>query len=126
MSKEDSYLSQNNILRCPYFGLIDDVRTQSDFPSEVNCCHRCKKPESPSYAHQQEFCLTKQYSSCIMLKDTRLKSLPADVRMSEVPTTNRNKTLLTVSYTHLRAHETPEHLVCRLLLEKKKKKQKHT
>eukprot|EP00658_Telonema_sp_P-2_P039352 TRINITY_DN28160_c0_g1_i2.p1 TRINITY_DN28160_c0_g1~~TRINITY_DN28160_c0_g1_i2.p1 ORF type:complete len:111 (-),score=38.39 TRINITY_DN28160_c0_g1_i2:89-421(-) len=26
-----------------------------------------------------------------------------------------------VSYTHLRAHETPEHLVCRLLLEKKKK-----
>ena len=25
-----------------------------------------------------------------------------------------------VSYTHLRAHETPEHLVCRLLLEPKK------
>eukprot|EP00658_Telonema_sp_P-2_P069981 TRINITY_DN5959_c0_g1_i3.p1 TRINITY_DN5959_c0_g1~~TRINITY_DN5959_c0_g1_i3.p1 ORF type:complete len:189 (-),score=16.54 TRINITY_DN5959_c0_g1_i3:65-631(-) len=30
--------------------------------------------------------------------------------------------IVTVSYTHLRAHETPEHLVCRLLLEKKKKK----
>eukprot|EP00658_Telonema_sp_P-2_P019084 TRINITY_DN17491_c0_g1_i2.p1 TRINITY_DN17491_c0_g1~~TRINITY_DN17491_c0_g1_i2.p1 ORF type:complete len:177 (+),score=58.16 TRINITY_DN17491_c0_g1_i2:68-598(+) len=29
--------------------------------------------------------------------------------------------LQAVSYTHLRAHETPEHLVCRLLLEKKKK-----
>ena len=29
--------------------------------------------------------------------------------------------LVPVSYTHLRAHETPEHLVCRLLLEKKKK-----
>src|SRR5678815_5130092 len=28
--------------------------------------------------------------------------------------------LFAVSYTHLRAHETPEHLVCRLLLEKKK------
>ena len=27
-----------------------------------------------------------------------------------------------VSYTHLRAHETPEHLVCRLLPEKKNKK----
>ena len=26
-----------------------------------------------------------------------------------------------VSYTHLRAHETPEHLACRLLLEKKNK-----
>ena len=31
-----------------------------------------------------------------------------------------------VSYTHLRAHETPEHLVCRLLLEKKKKNQRQT
>src|SRR5674536_389885 len=30
---------------------------------------------------------------------------------------------LPVSYTHLRAHETPEHLVCRLLLEKKKQQQ---
>src|SRR5674536_372197 len=29
-----------------------------------------------------------------------------------------------VSYTHLRAHETPEHLVCRLLLEKKNTKPK--
>src|SRR5674536_212816 len=29
---------------------------------------------------------------------------------------------LSVSYTHHRAHETPEHLVCRLLLEKKKTK----
>src|SRR5678815_1929460 len=35
----------------------------------------------------------------------------------------RWRTSITVSYTHLRAHETPEHLVCRLLLEKKKKKQ---
>eukprot|EP00658_Telonema_sp_P-2_P081576 TRINITY_DN8400_c0_g1_i1.p1 TRINITY_DN8400_c0_g1~~TRINITY_DN8400_c0_g1_i1.p1 ORF type:complete len:166 (+),score=22.49 TRINITY_DN8400_c0_g1_i1:391-888(+) len=36
----------------------------------------------------------------------------------------REKTMVgivAVSYTHLRAHETPEHLVCRLLLEKKKK-----
>src|SRR5674536_391012 len=30
-----------------------------------------------------------------------------------------------VSYTHLRAHETPEHLVCRLLLENKKKTPAH-
>eukprot|EP00658_Telonema_sp_P-2_P046959 TRINITY_DN3537_c0_g1_i2.p1 TRINITY_DN3537_c0_g1~~TRINITY_DN3537_c0_g1_i2.p1 ORF type:complete len:128 (+),score=37.39 TRINITY_DN3537_c0_g1_i2:125-508(+) len=33
--------------------------------------------------------------------------------------------LIPVSYTHLRAHETPEHLVCRLLLEKKKKKKEN-
>ena len=38
-----------------------------------------------------------------------------------------NKKLQTVSYTHLRAHETGRNLVCRLLLEKKKKtKTKHT
>eukprot|EP00658_Telonema_sp_P-2_P041304 TRINITY_DN2952_c0_g1_i16.p1 TRINITY_DN2952_c0_g1~~TRINITY_DN2952_c0_g1_i16.p1 ORF type:complete len:902 (+),score=204.49 TRINITY_DN2952_c0_g1_i16:48-2753(+) len=36
----------------------------------------------------------------------------------------RVTTIAAVSYTHLRAHETPEHLVCRLLLEKKKKKNK--
>ena len=34
--------------------------------------------------------------------------------------TNSSLKLPPVSYTHLRAHETPEHLVCRLLLEKKK------
>eukprot|EP00658_Telonema_sp_P-2_P073872 TRINITY_DN6300_c0_g1_i2.p1 TRINITY_DN6300_c0_g1~~TRINITY_DN6300_c0_g1_i2.p1 ORF type:complete len:554 (-),score=98.78 TRINITY_DN6300_c0_g1_i2:118-1779(-) len=39
------------------------------------------------------------------------------VNIDEATTTSRP-----VSYTHLRAHETPEHLVCRLLLEKKKKK----
>src|SRR5674536_106817 len=31
---------------------------------------------------------------------------------------NLETPIMTVSYTHLRAHETPEHLVCRLLLEK--------
>ncbi len=30
------------------------------------------------------------------------------------------------SHTHLRAHETPEQLVCRLLLEKKKQKKQKT
>src|SRR5678815_2270796 len=41
----------------------------------------------------------------------------------DVSTTSLEHTerLKPVSYTHLRAHETPEHLVCRLLLEKKKK-----
>src|SRR5678816_1491096 len=35
------------------------------------------------------------------------------------PTTIKEYLYDAVSYTHLRAHETPEHLVCRLLLEKK-------
>ena len=33
---------------------------------------------------------------------------------------------VSVSYTHLRAHETDSYLVCRLLLEKKKKKDRTT
>ena len=37
---------------------------------------------------------------------------------------NAVKELVAVSYTHLRAHETKANLVCRLLLEKKKKKTK--
>src|SRR5678816_4361480 len=41
-------------------------------------------------------------------------NMPFDDKVSFPPT------LVPVSYTHLRAHETPEHLVCRLLLEKKK------
>ena len=34
----------------------------------------------------------------------------------------QNATYTAVSYTHLRAHETREDLVCRLLLEKKKER----
>ena len=39
-----------------------------------------------------------------------------------VPTLDGRPYLTAVSYTHLRAHETGRNLVCRLLLEKKKKK----
>src|SRR5678815_4782388 len=35
-------------------------------------------------------------------------------------------TTMAVSYTHLRAHETPEHLVCRLLLEKKNERRSYS
>src|SRR5680860_1685511 len=38
----------------------------------------------------------------------------------------RRHEIIPVSYTHLRAHETDSYLVCRLLLEKKKKKEKTT
>src|SRR5678815_3781936 len=37
---------------------------------------------------------------------------------ARAPQTTVNVYSVPVSYTHLRAHETPEHLVCRLLLEK--------
>ena len=37
----------------------------------------------------------------------------------------KHNRIVTVSYTHLRAHETGRNLVCRLLLEKKKKPKRH-
>eukprot|EP00658_Telonema_sp_P-2_P070168 TRINITY_DN5976_c0_g1_i1.p1 TRINITY_DN5976_c0_g1~~TRINITY_DN5976_c0_g1_i1.p1 ORF type:complete len:443 (-),score=147.71 TRINITY_DN5976_c0_g1_i1:79-1407(-) len=45
----------------------------------------------------------------------------AELEGKEAEMEAANKKAEPVSYTHLRAHETPEHLVCRLLLEKKKK-----
>ena len=39
--------------------------------------------------------------------------------------TKKENITTSVSYTHLRAHETDSYLVCRLLLEKKKKKKTH-
>eukprot|EP00658_Telonema_sp_P-2_P064453 TRINITY_DN53459_c0_g1_i1.p1 TRINITY_DN53459_c0_g1~~TRINITY_DN53459_c0_g1_i1.p1 ORF type:complete len:252 (+),score=44.05 TRINITY_DN53459_c0_g1_i1:229-984(+) len=41
------------------------------------------------------------------------------MRMCDLPDYHDDWHTEAVSYTHLRAHETPEHLVCRLLLEKK-------
>src|SRR5450759_5769820 len=50
------------------------------------------------------------------------KSLGITVNDDYSHTLDANLTVNTVSYTHLRAHETRHDLVCRLLLEKKKKK----
>src|SRR5678815_4245445 len=56
----------------------------------------------------------------------RIQRLAADPysRPDSIKVSDSDISTDTVSYTHLRAHETPEHLVCRLLLEKKKKKTK--
>ena len=44
------------------------------------------------------------------------------MKMFEITYKRRlNSNMVSVSYTHLRAHETGRNLVCRLLLEKKKK-----
>eukprot|EP00658_Telonema_sp_P-2_P065523 TRINITY_DN54741_c0_g1_i2.p1 TRINITY_DN54741_c0_g1~~TRINITY_DN54741_c0_g1_i2.p1 ORF type:complete len:165 (-),score=3.00 TRINITY_DN54741_c0_g1_i2:24-518(-) len=50
-------------------------------------------------------------------RDTNVRNPCAAVYLAVV---NGFSAVTAVSYTHLRAHETPEHLVCRLLLEKKK------
>ena len=42
-------------------------------------------------------------------------------QIKEIPGFSPGDDIIAVSYTHLRAHETKANLVCRLLLEKKKK-----
>src|SRR5450756_2845842 len=56
------------------------------------------------------------------------KVLPSDLCRTHLNETSQKKPFLMVrpvSYTHLRAHETRHDIVCRLLLEKKKKKIKN-
>eukprot|EP00658_Telonema_sp_P-2_P045348 TRINITY_DN33290_c0_g1_i1.p1 TRINITY_DN33290_c0_g1~~TRINITY_DN33290_c0_g1_i1.p1 ORF type:complete len:119 (-),score=19.94 TRINITY_DN33290_c0_g1_i1:39-395(-) len=51
------------------------------------------------------------------------RSVATGMQFTEIDVVAGTTVNSAVSYTHLRAHETPEHLVCRLLLEKKKNKQ---
>eukprot|EP00658_Telonema_sp_P-2_P023783 TRINITY_DN19541_c0_g1_i1.p1 TRINITY_DN19541_c0_g1~~TRINITY_DN19541_c0_g1_i1.p1 ORF type:complete len:745 (+),score=136.47 TRINITY_DN19541_c0_g1_i1:162-2396(+) len=57
----------------------------------------------------------------VLLEEHRVVTEGASARAPSTPPSTPMPSPA-VSYTHLRAHETPEHLVCRLLLEKKKKK----
>mgnify|MGYP002682130884 FL=1 len=66
----------------------------------------------------------KLLSNGIKLRTEQMLGLPNTSFEDELNLLKMNceikPTIASVSYTHLRAHETPEHLVCRLLLEKKK------
>jgi len=92
MPTEFSAANQANLQHCPYLALINDIKTNSDFPSDFNYCHRCKQPEIPTYLHQQEVCLTQYFTECIMLRNTHLKRLPKDIRLL-APAANKAKLL---------------------------------
>src|SRR5665647_3863046 len=57
----------------------------------------------------------------IGIQSVRAEVLPQG-KAAEVTRFMKKGSVVAVSYTHLRAHETDSYLVCRLLLEKKKKK----
>ena len=74
---------------------------------------------SDVYKRQSQISITPYFGSGISVKlydDGKLNI--TDYSVVRIPPDGE-----TVSYTHLRAHETVLDLVCRLLLEKKKKKQ---
>ena len=60
------------------------------------------------------------YIPCVSIADVFLKVERGESDYGVVPIENSVEGAINpVSYTHLRAHESPEHLVCRLLLENK-------
>ena len=79
-------------------------------PPNVDCQIRCVMQNSP------EIELTRQSSNNVLIDLTK----PLGKSLSHWAENARTGTLIAVSYTHLRAHETVLDLVCRLLLEKKK------
>lgn len=62
--------------KCPFLGLQKDVSTYSDYPSELNYCHRRKHLSLPSFSHQRDFCLTQGYINCPLMQEKKLKGFP--------------------------------------------------
>lgn len=71
---------QNSCRSCPFLGGVDDPQTALSYPSTWNKCHRSKPALSPSYNHQETYCLTGEHSTCAMQKDKSQTSLPPEIR----------------------------------------------
>jgi chromosome partitioning protein len=53
---------------CPHLGGKDDPQTMLIYPSSWNKCYQSKHILSPNPAHQKKYCVSKNYSSCPLLK----------------------------------------------------------
>eukprot|EP00658_Telonema_sp_P-2_P010690 TRINITY_DN1403_c0_g1_i1.p1 TRINITY_DN1403_c0_g1~~TRINITY_DN1403_c0_g1_i1.p1 ORF type:complete len:135 (+),score=36.51 TRINITY_DN1403_c0_g1_i1:425-829(+) len=100
-------------------------------PQTPDCSTAPASPTTAMHACSFELRLPGMASAIInLLSCTALAAFLAAARSlltscsARMHSNHNNNPRTPVSYTHLRAHETPEHLVCRLLLEKKKKNKK--
>src|SRR5678809_1808744 len=96
------------------------MRLPSDDPLRCDCWKR----QARSYTGSGVLTAGTRNDSPAMASTTGveaagLSNSPSHLAMTTVA---RQLPTTSVSYTHLRAHETGRNLVCRLLLEKKKKK----
>ena len=64
---------------CPHLGLIHDAASHMNFPSVANQCLNCKKTRSPSFAHQQSYCLSKTYVDCVLVQSNRRIAMPIEI-----------------------------------------------
>ena len=53
-----------SIRACPYLGLFEDAATWIGYPHPNNSCHRSKSAEFIEPTHQQNYCLSSNYTSC--------------------------------------------------------------
>src|SRR5674536_164211 len=94
-------------------------------PSQGYHVPRAGRPHQAALAHRARLSGTQAGGRAWAFRGQRVARLPpprhAVHRRLRIPGLREGDDSPPVSYTHLRAHETPEHLVCRLLLEKKNK-----
>jgi len=79
--------------KCPFLGLPKDVSTYSDYPSELNHCHRTKHLSLPSFSHQRDFCLTQGYVNCPLMQEKKLRGFP-DFLVRSQPGPGRKRNIL--------------------------------
>lgn len=66
---------------CPHLGLVHDPATHMNFPSVVNQCQNCKKPQAPRLAYQGDFCLSHAHTACILNRTRQKISMPPEIGM---------------------------------------------
>ena len=57
---------------CPYLGLLEDPRTTLAFPHVANHCQGLPIPVEVDLAHQRAYCLSTQYKSCHLYKQSEI------------------------------------------------------
>lgn len=61
---------------CPHLGGKDDIQTLLVYPSSWNKCYLSKHILSPNLAHQNKYCVSKNYSFCPLLKNRQKITSP--------------------------------------------------
>jgi len=72
---------ENNQKICPFFGMINDRVTYSNYPSNWNTCFRSHPNSSPNFEHQTIFCLTKSYESCPVYQNPDGQKMPKKIKL---------------------------------------------
>jgi len=67
---------------CPYLGLIDDSKTNANFPSSANACHAVHPPAAINLDYQRMYCLYPEHTNCQGYINGWEGGIPKSVRRS--------------------------------------------